>query len=162
MEAGIKIQNRHRVAAAAENFETRLTADAAETATTAAAKLSSARATALRSWERHGGELLRSFKATNVFIILNVDSVLLSVTFYNWFSDMGSILVSTLNINKLQCVNKRSKQFKPIFQPFYWPQNWLHFGPTFNELYPIFQALLIYNELQIVLTFLHTAIWGHN
>ena len=49
MEAGIKIQNRHRVAAAAENFETRLTADAAETATTAAAKLSSARATALRS-----------------------------------------------------------------------------------------------------------------
>lgn len=48
MEAGIKIQNRHRVAAA-ENFETRLTADAAETATTAAAKLSSARATALRS-----------------------------------------------------------------------------------------------------------------
>ena len=81
-------------------------------------KLSSARATALRSWEqRHGGELLRSFKATNVFIILNVDSVLLSVTFYNWFSDMGSILVSTLNINKLQCVNKRSK---PIFSPFYW------------------------------------------
>ena len=82
-------------------------------------KLSSARATALRSWEQrqHGGELLRSFKATNVFIILNVDSVLLSVTFYNWFSDMGSILVSTLNINKLQCVNKRSK---PIFSPFYW------------------------------------------
>ena len=121
MEAGIKIQNRHRVAAAAENFETRLTADAAETATTAAAKLSSARATALRSWEQrqHGGELLRSFKATNVFIILNVDSVLLSVTFYNWFSDMGSILVSTLNINKLQCVNKRSKQFKPIFSPFF-------------------------------------------
>ena len=166
MEAGIKIQNRHRVAAAAENFETRLTADAAETATTAA-KLSSARATALRSWEQRRGatrgrttEKLQSNK--RVHHTQCRLSSLLSVTFYNWFSDMGSILVSTLNINKLQCVNKRSKQFKPIFQPFYWPQNWLHFGPTFNELYPIFQALLIYNELQIVLTFLHTAIWGQN